>query len=257
MLISLLLFPGIVATLLIAGLLAWAMQELPSRQAGASLLRWPGGLFTSLSMLLMALGAGVAAGLAGWQIGLGWLLIELGALLPLLPNLATRQTLTVRAAVREVQGGVAGRVVIWCALGAALLAGSEPLALPGRLLLLIAVILALPAAASLGPFGPELSLVPDRSDQSLDEGVRALLPYARYTRAAALLGVVAVVMTPATPLGMIGPLVGALLLALVLLAILRWSRVLPRMTLPMQLRWCWWRAMPLALAGLVYLLVFG
>jgi hypothetical protein len=35
---------------------------------------------------------------------------------------------------------------------------------------------------------------------------------------------------------------------------LRWVMAgMPRLTAPRALGWCWWRALPLALAGLVYL----
>ena len=35
----------------------------------------------------------------------------------------------------------------------------------------------------------------------------------------------------------------------------RAALALPRLTLPGALRWCWWRALPLAVGGLVYLMI--
>jgi len=37
----------------------------------------------------------------------------------------------------------------------------------------------------------------------------------------------------------------------------RVAGALPRLTLPAALRWCWWRALPLAVVGLVYLIVIS
>ena len=44
------------------------------------------------------------------------------------------------------------------------------------------------------------------------------------------------------------------LFMLVTLLLNRISSALPRLTLPAALHWCWWRALPLALVGLVYLI---
>jgi hypothetical protein len=45
------------------------------------------------------------------------------------------------------------------------------------------------------------------------------------------------------------------LFAVVALLLRRASTTLPRLTLPGALRWCWWRALPLAVAGVVYLII--
>ena len=52
-------------------------------------------------------------------------------------------------------------------------------------------------------------------------------------------------------------LVRGLLSAPLLIALLlsQLAGLLPRLTLPAALRWCWWRALPLGLAGLVYLML--
>jgi hypothetical protein len=91
--------------------------------------------------------------------------------------------------------------------------------------------------------------------QGLDEQGFALLRLARLLRALVLLGLL---MVTAAPLGGAGPLVlliGVIGLAIVFALSLRVARAWPRFTLVAGLRWCWWRAGPLALAGLVYVLV--
>jgi hypothetical protein len=45
------------------------------------------------------------------------------------------------------------------------------------------------------------------------------------------------------------------LFVLVALLLKRIADALPRLTLPAALRWCWWRALPLAVVGLVYLIL--
>jgi hypothetical protein len=47
----------------------------------------------------------------------------------------------------------------------------------------------------------------------------------------------------------------AALFLVIALALRRAALALPRLTLPSALRWCWWRALPLAVAGLVYLII--
>ena len=47
----------------------------------------------------------------------------------------------------------------------------------------------------------------------------------------------------------------ALLFAALALSLRQLAGVLPRLTLPAALRWCWLRALPLALVGLIYLAV--
>ncbi len=50
-------------------------------------------------------------------------------------------------------------------------------------------------------------------------------------------------------------LLAAALFLVVSLLLRQIGGALPRLPLPHALRWCWWRALPLALVGLVYLIV--
>jgi hypothetical protein len=262
--IALLIYPGLVLTLalgLLLGPLAGAGLPRPSILAGAG--RGAEGLAGLASLLLVALGLGLAPlplhPAAGRDsvglLPLVWVLVEAAFLAPLIPAAATRMPLAVRAAAREGQLGIAGRAVVWVAIAAGLWAGSALVDLPGRLLVLASGLLALPAAAGLGPFGPERSLAPDAPEEGLDGTTKALLRFTRRARAGALALLLA---TSAIPAGLVGaPAALGLALALTLLlglALRRASR-LPRLTLPAALRWCWFRALPLGLAGLAYLLL--
>src|SRR5262249_2119471 len=93
------------------------------------------------------------------------------------------------------------------------------------------------------------------AEEGLDEATAALVRFARTARGAALL---AALIVASVPPGLIQPwiallLIGGLFVVIVLL-LNRVAGMLPRLTLPAALRWCWWRALPLALVGLVYLI---
>jgi hypothetical protein len=68
-----------------------------------------------------------------------------------------------------------------------------------------------------------------------------------------------VLIVASLPIALLQPWVALLLIAglFVLIALLlnRASGALPRLPLPAALQWCWWRALPLAVVGLVYLLL--
>ncbi len=280
--LSLLLFPGLALALVLGVLLGWLLER-----------RWPGrgvlrlgslrGLPGQVALLSIGLaGAGLALlpwpfhPAAGWAaIGspaLVWALFEAAALLPLLPGYLSPQPLAARAAVREAQIGVAGRCVFWLAAGAALWgqAWSLPRA-PGFVLVALGGLLALPAAIGAGPFGAERSLAPAGAEEGLDEDTKALVRLARSVRGAALIAALGVALLPATwgqslPPALAGratsqiqPAIGlaivALLFAALALSLRQLAGVLPRLTLPAALRWCWLRALPLALVGLIYLAV--
>jgi hypothetical protein len=83
-----------------------------------------------------------------------------------------------------------------------------------------------------------------------------LLRFARTMRGAALLATLIVAALPPflPPSPIVPAIIAALFLALALL-LRRVALALPRLTLPGALRWCWWRALPLAVAGLVYVLI--
>jgi hypothetical protein len=191
-----------------------------------------------------------------------WIVLEGAFLAPLLPGLLAPSPLAARAALREAQIGAAGRFVIWLSVGAALwaAAGWAAGALPGRALAALAGLLALPAAVGTGLFGAERSLSAAGAEEGLDEATADLLRFARSVRGAALLVVLILASLPdqaSVPL-LSPPLVLALiaaLFAIIGLVLRRLALALPRLTLPDALRWCWWRALPLALAGLVYLVI--
>jgi hypothetical protein len=166
---------------------------------------------------------------------------------------------------------VAGRCVVWLALGLALWGGASwgLVALPGRLLVALAGLLAVPAAIGAVPFGAERSLSAAGAEEGLDEATAALLRFARAVRGAALLAAFLVASLPratgawppfaAGSVAYVQPWIALLLVAalfvVVGLLLRRVAAVLPRLPLPAALRWCWWRALPVAVAGLLYLIV--
>jgi hypothetical protein len=186
-----------------------------------------------------------------------WAALEGAFLLPVLAGLLAPASLGERAASREAQIGVAGRCVVWLAIGIALWAGAGWGAreLPGRVLAGLAGLLALPAAIGVGPFGAERSLNAAGAEEGLDEATASLVRFARTARGAALL---AMLIVTSLPPALFQPWVALLLIAglfmLVALLLNRIAGTLPRLTLPAALRWCWWRALPLAVAGLVYVI---
>ncbi|MFL5802404.1 MAG: hypothetical protein ACJ8CR_11785 [Roseiflexaceae bacterium] len=268
--LAILLYPG----LALAIILGVAFRWLAEGRAPQPRLRVPplsaDGLASLASILLAALALVLlpwplhpAAGQAwvGSPLAL-WIALEGAFLAPLLPGLLAPSALAARAAAREAQIGAAGRFVIWLSVGTALwtAAGWATWELPGRALAALAGLLALPAAIGTGLFGAERSLSAAGAEEGLDEATVDLLRFARIVRGAALLAVLIVASLPgpesALPLRppVALALIGALFLAIGL-ALRRIAMALPRLTLPDALRWCWWRALPLAVAGLVYLVI--
>ncbi len=96
------------------------------------------------------------------------------------------------------------------------------------------------------------------AEEGLDEDTASLVRFARTARGAALL---AALIVASLPPALFQPWVALLLIAglfiLVALLLNRVAGALPRLTLPAALRWCWWRALPLAVVGLVYLIVIS
>jgi hypothetical protein len=275
--LAVLLYPGLALTLalaVLAGWLATGRSPFAGMRGGAP---WRGldGVVATLSILLAALGLALlpwpyhpAAG-QPW-IGsppLIWAAFEGAFLLPILPGLLA-PTLGARAAAREAQISLAGRCVVWLSLGAALWSGAGWAAsdAPGRLLAGLAGLLALPAALGAGPFRAESSLSAAGAEEGLDEATTPLVRFARVARGAALLAALVVASIPpsvglASPAAtlQLGPPIALLLIAalflVIVLAMRQVSAALPRLTLPAALRWCWWRVLPIAIMGLVYLAI--
>jgi hypothetical protein len=243
-----------------------AEGRFPELPGGLAALRGGDGLGAVASLLLAALALALLpwplhpAGERAW-IGhplLLWAAVEGAFLIPLLPGLLAPSPLGARGAMREAQIGVAGRCVIWLAVAAGLWlgAGWEAATLPGRLLAALAGLLALPAAAGVGPFGAERSLNLAGAEEGLDEQSARLLRFARTARGAVLLAALTVASLPlaatAAPVALV---LAAAVFVVVALALGRVGAGPPRLTLPAALRWCWWRALPLAAAGLAYLAI--
>jgi hypothetical protein len=268
--LSILIYPGLVLALALGLLLGWlGERRLPlARPPSPRALLTLDGAAASASMLL----AGLALALLPWPYHLAaswpligqpvalWCALEGSFWLAQLAGALAPAPLAARGAARELQMSAAGRCVVWLAIGCALWGGAgwSLIALPGRLLVGLAGALALPAAIGAGPFGAELSLSAAGAEEGLDEGPAALVRLARQARGAALLAALAVASAPRPPAAQ--PWASLLLIialfAVAALLLRQMSAAMPRLTLPAALRWCWWRALPLALAGLSYMFFF-
>lgn len=266
-LFALLLYPGLLLTLMLAALFRMVVERRAA-QPGTLRFALSGGLLLGVvSIALMAFGLALLPWpwhpAADWpwigRLALLWVVVEGAFLLPLLPGLRSASPLVVRAASREAQLGVAGRAVVWLAIGLALAHGGawSLLDLPGRAGLLLAGLLALPAAAGVGPFGAERNLNLTGMEQGLDDTAALLLRFARSTRAAGLLAALIVASLHTVPTQPLFALLIMLALFMVVLLLLRQTAALPRLALPGALRWCWWRALPLAVVAFVYLSLVG
>lgn len=275
--LALIFYPGLALTLALALLLGWLSERRPVRGQLRRGVSWraPEAGAALASMILAAIGLALmpwpfhpAAGLAaiGHPLAI-WVALEGAFLAPAIAGMLSPAPLGARAAVREAQMSVAGRAVVWLALAAGLWSGAgwSLVDLPGRLLVSLAALLALPAAIGAGPFGAERSLSAAGAEEGLDEPTARLVRFARGVRGAALLAAAIVALVPpgaqagrslpfALPPWVLLLLIAALFLVIGLL-IRQIGMALPRLTLPAALRWCWSRALPLALAGLIYLVL--
>ncbi len=263
-LVALLIYPGILTVVTSGMLLAFAGGvPFPRRFMFAGGYRTSRGIAILISLALLIFAVALLPVpfhpmLGRWPVGmflLVWSLIEVACLIPLLPGFFSRLPLVVRAASRAAQLGIAGRAVFWIAAVAGMLTGSSMIELPGRILALIAGLMALPAAAGLAIFGPEQSMAPSGASGELDEATQALLPFIRNIQAAVFVLVLAASIIP--PAWLSGPQAFAgvgCLIGLVLLVGFVLTQLVgrPRLTLPMGLHWCWRRVLPLAFASLVY-----
>lgn len=186
-----------------------------------------------------------------------WAVIEGAFLIPLAVGLLSPVPRASRAVVREAQINAAGRLVLWFAAGSSLWSGADwsPATIPGRILLAIGGVMAVAAATGLGPFAPDRALASAGPDEGLDENSRWWATLARHSRAGLMLALLVVSILPSA--NVVQPVL-ALLLAVAfftaaLLALRQARLILPQYTLSMTLQWCFWRALPIALAGNLYL----
>jgi hypothetical protein len=187
-----------------------------------------------------------------------WLLLELAIILPLVAALFNGDPLVVRAAMREVQIGLAARCGLWLAISAGLSLGeaNDVWAIAARLAIGAVGVFALPPAIGWGPFAAETSLAPAGPEQGLSPAVQALISLARLCCATVLS---LALLIAALPIGLAMPVLGWPMLAagMLIIALLlrqtagRW----PRMTMRDALNFCWWRVFPLSLVALVCLLL--
>lgn len=263
---ALLLYPGLLLTLGLALLhttLTSGRLRLRLSVAGAA-WRSAEGLLNATSMVL----AGLSLTLLPWPLhpiapetGVwvwAWAVLEAAFLLPLLSGLLIGAPLVARAASREAQMGVAGRALLWLALGVGLLLYDNwsPVALPAHVLAALAAILAFPAAIGWGPFAAETSITPGGTEHGLDSATTTLAYAARVVRTTALLAASLVALLPweVLPAWVGLPLLLAVFAA-VSVVLRRLTGKLPRLPLPDALRLCWWRALPLGVAAVIYLAV--
>lgn len=282
-LLALLIYPGLALVLALGVAFTWlfARQVPAATLLNSAPLRSLAGLAALASLVLTGVGMALLPWpyhpASAWAIignpAVLWALFEGSFLLPLLPGFLSPQPLVARAAAREAQIGAAGRCLFWLAAGSGLWLGARwsLLSIPGYILLLLAGLLALPAAMGQGPYGPELSLSQAGAEEGLDVPTSTLVRFARLTRGAALLATLAVALLPAfsgagTPPALqqrattqIAPWAGLAIIAGLFVAaalVLRQvSELLPRFTLLGALRTLWRIALPLAVAGLIYLVV--
>ena len=184
-----------------------------------------------------------------------WAALEIAFLLPPLAAQTASSPMIVRGAVRSLQIGLAGRVVIWCVFSALSWANQswQLLSLPAVLLAWGAAILALPAAIGIGMFRNNTALT-GMMTTGLNISTVALLRIASDIRSAVLIFAVTSSLVPpsvqSTPIRMF-------LIAVCTIITMLAMRILianqPFATLSAALRWCWWRALPPALLALLYL----
>lgn len=194
------------------------------------------------------------AGFAQRDAWLLWSVVEAGSLLALLPGLL-QPSVVARPALRAVQLGISGRLPIWVALGVISQIGGRAMLPPtaAQVLAALATLLALPAAAGMPPFGPGMfdSGIGSADESVLDDRQAALLRWARRLHAIFWLALVATVYLPLPALQWWVDLLLRLLVVIALAALVRASRGLAvNRTLPSALRWCWWVALPCAVAAL-------
>ncbi len=185
-----------------------------------------------------------------------WAAMEAAYLIPSLVAQTSPSPLIVRGAARSLQIGLAGRVVIWCAVGALYWADQNWSIshIPAVLLALVAALLAFPAAIGLGMFRNDTALTGVMTT-GLDLSTVAMMQIAADVRATVL---IAAITTRLIPEQLVGngyvAIVAIIAVTVLCMGIMRFLiRNQPFATLSAALRWCWWRALPPAILALLYL----
>jgi hypothetical protein len=266
---ALLFYPGLLTSVLLALVVGRVLGGPASGGravaglADAMAARGPIAHAAAVFLILLALGRLPWPGLP-WQSRVAvdpwmlWGLVEGSAAAAVLPGLAAAAPTVSRAAVREAQLGLSGRLPIWIGLSVALEARgpSNATVFPPRAafgLAALAALLALPAAAGWPPFGyaatrnaaPALA-----SDYPLDDKQAALARWTRRLQSIFWLALLAIVFVPLPPLRWWSELLMRLGLIIALAALVRVSQGrFVNLTLPTALRWCWWLALPCALVA--------
>jgi hypothetical protein len=266
---------NIVMTLILAVLLAtgFGLAVAPAINGAGLVLRLPkrrfptgiDSLASGVSIVLTVLTYAALpwplhpAGGSSWvgHPALVWALVEGAFLASAFAGLLAPSPLAARAALREAQVNLAGRLALWIVVGSSLWGGVGwgALEVLGRAFLFLVGMVAVAAAAGLGPFAPDASLAPSGAEEGLDAGERWLAQMARQMRAGLVLALFVVGILPGSDV--VQPWIAAMIaLALfaVLLAGLRQARrTLPLAPLHTTVRWCLLRALPAALIVNVYL----
>lgn len=181
-----------------------------------------------------------------------WALLEASATLSILPGLMGGP-LASRAAVRELQMGISARLPLWLVISVLLLAHAGDAPDPAVLLLvLIAGLLALPVAGGWAFFDGSAMAGAGALWALLSEREAALMHLYWRVRTIFWLALLATVLVP---IPRSGDWIELLLRSGVIVAgamLVRGGRgTLVVVPLPVALRWCWWVALPCAIAAVV------
>lgn len=202
---------------------------------------------------------GLLGAQSNWRWFGAWAALEAAWLVALLPGMLAGEPTLVRASMRSAQIGLAGRAVTWLAAGAGLaLSELSWRSAPAALLIVVALVMALPIALGWGPFGALPGFRAGATDQAIDPEAAQLVNRARLVRQVSL---IAASFVFALPLAFLPTLAAwALLIAAGLFFAFGLSRLdaqWPRLTLPAALRFCWSRAFPLAVAAIIYVVILS
>jgi hypothetical protein len=266
---------NIVMTLILAVLLATGLglAVVPAMNGAGLVLRLPkrrfppgiDSLASGVSIVLTVLTYAALpwplhpAGGSSWvgHPALVWALVEGAFLAAAFAGLLAPSPLAARAALREAQVNMAGRLVLWVVAGSLLWGGVgwSALEVLGRALLFLVGVVAVAAAAGLGPFAPDASLAPSGAEEGLDAGERWLAQMARQMRAGLALALFVVGILPGSDVVQpwIAAMIALALFAVLLVGLRQARRTLPLAPLHTTVRWCLLRALPAALIVNVYL----